>query len=115
MPRHPTFYLPIEIVRAVEVRSFRTSSRGMEASRCRGMMRYSVICDPDTAADLIPKIEAVRARAEHASFHATCDASIAAIRAAIEEARPYRYRQPSNPATKNRATSAHDAGMRLLR
>ena len=86
MPRHPTFYVSLEIVRAVNLQSFRKRDRGMEASRCRGMMRYSVICDPATAAELIPKIEALRDRSAEPSFRASCEASIDAIRRAIDEA-----------------------------
>ena len=68
----------------------------MQASRCRGTLNYSVICDPESAAELIPKIEAIRDRSEEPTFRASCDASIATIRAAIDDAAA----PPSPPPTQ---------------
>jgi hypothetical protein len=86
MPRHPHFYLPSSIVKAITVQSFRREGRSCEASRCRGTLDYSVPCDAATAGDFIERIEAARRRSDDPSFRDRCAAAVMTIRIALEEA-----------------------------
>lgn len=82
---HPRFYLPVEIVNAIGLSSRRKDGKSIEASRSRGMARYSVICDPTSAEEIIADIERVTGAAEP-HVRERGQAAIADIRAAIAAA-----------------------------
>jgi hypothetical protein len=96
---HPHFTLPMEIAKAIKLGSFRRGERGLEASRRRGTMEWTVIGDEESVAELIPRIEAVRARAHEPALREMCDRAIATIRLAITvAAAPTPVANPTAPS-----------------
>ena len=83
----PRFYLPAIVGHALELTSKRwPDGRWMEASRRRDTGDYSVICDPETAGEILTRVEALRGVAELDHLRQACVTAAAAIRAGLAEA-----------------------------